>query len=155
MSECMHNMKVTEWGNDEKGGYAPILRRCSQCNFEIAEKRFIPEVTVEEYVPSEHSLSHHSYVDNCFACKIRTLELSTGDANGKAAMAGKKWDSENQAFADAVAQGVHPSGVFRHEIEESLKASEILGVPYDARTMMPPQQITTGAGEIMKEIGII
>ena len=42
-----------------------------------------------------------------------------------------------------------------HDIEASLKASEVLGVPYNAATMPSPEKITPGRVEVMKAIGDI
>lgn len=100
-----------------------------------------------------HRLDHPEDVSGCFGCKIMGLQLSVGDAHSAAATSAKKWDAENNAFADAVKQGINPDGVFMKDIDAAHKASEILGRPYDADTMLPAHKITKGVAEIYKEIG--
>lgn len=100
-----------------------------------------------------HRREHPVDVDGCFGCKIMGLELSSGDANSGRQVSEKKWDAENNAFASAVNQGINPGGVFQKDIDAAHKASEILGRPYDAETMLPAHKITKGVAEIYKEIG--
>lgn len=140
-----HVPRVASWKFDAGFNLIPDLYGCVGCTDTFTVLPTSPE--------SSHV--HIGYVEGCFACKLPTLQLCTGDANSAAAMAGRKWDRENQAFVDAVKQGVEPSGVSMHDIEASLKASEILGVPYDAGTMMEPEKITPRAAEIMRAIGDI
>lgn len=141
-----HKTKIVTWGFNEEYDFVATLYGCTECDETFLD---LPSDEVKQ----EHS--HIEYVNDCFACKVKTLELSTGDANGKAGMAGKKWDAENQAYRDAVRQGVEPSGVSMHDIEASLKASEVLGAPYDAGKMLPPEKITPRKAEIMKALGDI
>lgn len=141
-----HKTKIVDWKFDEAHNFVPSLYGCTECSDTFATLP-LDEAEIEH--------SHKEYTDGCFACKVKTLELSVGDAHSAAGMASKKWDAENQAYRDAVAQGVEPSGVSMHDIEASLKASEILGAPYDAGTMLPPEKITPRKAEIMKAIGDI
>ena len=138
-----HIPKVLEWKLDEAHNFRASLHGCLTCS-----------ETFTDIPLEEESLghTHTDYVDDCFGCKIQTLELSTGDANSTKAMSSKKWDSENQFYADAVKQGVNPDGVFRHEVEASLNASEILGVPYNGDSMMPANEITPQLVQTMKEM---
>lgn len=139
-----HKTKVVDWGFDEEHNWVATLYGCTEC-----------DETFVDLPPDTGSLGHlHAeYVEGCFGCKIKTLELSTGDANGKAAMASKKWDSENEFYASAVAQGINPDGVFRHEVEAAFEASEKLGKAYDTDTSpLTADQITSETADVMREV---
>jgi len=96
---------------------------------------------------------HPTYVEGCFGCKVQTLELNTGDAARD--IPDKKWNSELQAYRDARAEGIQPSGTNMRDIEAAHKASETLGTAYDADTMPKAKDITPKAVEVMKQIGQI
>lgn len=101
-----------------------------------------------------HKLQKHpEYVEGCFGCKIGTLELGTGDASRD--IPDKKWNSELQAYRDARAEGIQPSGTTRRHVEEARTASETLGKAYDADSMPKTKDITKKSVEVMKEIGQI
>lgn len=139
-----HKPKVLEWKLNEDFNWVASLYGCLDCD----------ETFTSTPLDEEEKLDHQhiEYVEGCFGCKIQTLELSTGDANSTKAMASKKWDAENQFFADAVKQGVNPDGVFRHEVEAALNASEMLGVPYNGDSMMPANEITPQLVQTMKDM---
>lgn len=139
-----HKPKVVEWKFDEAHNFVAGLYGCTEC----------PE-TFTSLPLDTASLghSHSEYVEGCFGCKAKTLQLSTGDANGTAAMASKKWDSENEFYASAVRQGINPDGLFRHEVEAALNASEALGVAYNTDTSpLAAKDITPETLEVMKEV---
>lgn len=99
---------------------------------------------------------HPEYVEGCFGCKIGTLQLATGDANGNVIASGttqKKWDSELQFYRDARAQGIQPESTNRKAVEKALEASAELNKPYDAGTMPKSQYINKQTVAVMKEIG--
>lgn len=141
-----HKPKVLEWKLNEENNFVASLYGCLDCSQTFASPPLEEEVL-------DHK--HEEYVNGCFGCKIKTLELSTGDANGRAATSSKKWDAENNAFASAVSQGINPDGVFHKNIQEAHRASEVLGVAYNADTMLPAHKITKGVADIYKEIGTI
>ena len=107
---------------------------------------------------SLHQLrTHPEFVENCFGCKISTLELSTGDANGRAAMPLRKWEGELQAYRDARKQGIQPAGTTMAKIEAAHKASENLGRAYNAEKDPNAKSInkkTANAMKQLKEAGI-
>lgn len=140
-----HIPKVLEWEFNENHNWIASLYGCLNCD----------ETFTSTPLDEEEKLDHQhvTYVDGCFGCKVKTLQLNAGDAHSGRQVSEKKWDSENQAFADAVSQGINPDGVFQKDIDEAHKASEILGRAYDAETMLPAHQITKGVAEIYKEIG--
>lgn len=139
-----HKTKVVEWKLDGEHNFVPGLYGCTDCSETFTS---LP-LDVESL-----GHTHLEYVEGCFGCKARTLQLSTGDANSSAAMSGKKWDSENEFYASAVRQGVNPDGLFRHEVESALEASEALGVAYDTETSpLQARDITSETIEVMREV---
>jgi hypothetical protein len=97
--------------------------------------------------------THPEFVEGCFGCKISTLQLNTGDAHK--AMSQKNWDAELDAYANARAQGIQPSGTTMKAIDDALKASDVIGGAYNAETMPAASEITKASGKVMKETGIM
>lgn len=148
MSGCQHVSKVTKWGLNEKYDSVPVAYGCMNCDA-ISDKPFI-------YIeaPSEH-YGHTTYIEGCFACKVITLELSTGDAGRSESMSNKKWVGELDAYADARSQGIQPAGTTLKAVNEAKAASDKLGVAYNAESMPAASQITKRTATVMKETGAI
>jgi hypothetical protein len=102
---------------------------------------------------------HTGTVDcECFGCKAKGLQLSTGDAASNIIASGttqKKWDKELQLYRDAKSQGVQPAGTSTKAIREALTASEVINKPYDAGKMPAANKINKETASVMKEIGQI
>jgi len=143
-----HITKVLEFELDEKANYRPSLFGCTDC----AEISKLPFITDDIF--SDHR-EHISYVDGCFACKVRTLELNTGDAGRADSMPQKKWDAELSAYRDARSQGIQPAGTTMKKIDEAKEASQKLGVAFDAGAMPAAEKITKQTATVMKETGVI
>lgn len=148
MSAHEHVSKVVEWGIDNSYRQVAELYGCIYCD----ETSPTPWLSNEE--SSEHA-EHTEYVDDCFGCKIRTLELSTGDAGRAESMSDKKWNKELQAYRDARAQGVQPAGTTMKAVKESLEASDKLGAAYNADKMPSTDKITKASAEVLKHVGDI
>lgn len=76
---------------------------------------------------------HPNFVEGCFGCKIGTLQLSTGDANGNMVASGwtnKKWENELNAYKSARAQGIQPDGTSLSQVRKAIDTSEKTGVAY-------------------------
>ena len=143
-----HTSKVLEWGFDEKYNTIPVKYGCGECHETYTTLPIYPEAT------SDHN-NHDDYIDGCFACKIRTLELNTGDAGRASSMSQKKWDAELNAYADARSQGIQPAGTTMKAVAEAKEASDKLGTAFDAGVMPAAQKITKQTASVMKEIGVI
>lgn len=79
--------------------------------------------------------THPEFVEGCFGCKVGSLQLSTGDANGalvKNGWTNKKWDGELKAYKDARAQGIQPASTKMKDIKKALDASDKTGKPFGA-----------------------
>ena len=124
---CDHIGKVVKWGVDADTNLVPALWGCTLCD-EVSDKMLESE--------SYYSVHEHTkYVDGCFACKIHTLQLTTGDASGNMVASGwtnKKWEGELQLYRDARAQGIQPSGTSTKKIQAALAISDKTGTAYDA-----------------------
>jgi hypothetical protein len=143
-----HVGKVVEWGMDSDYNSIPTVYGCTSCS-DIS----MSALTDEEVTP-EHRY-HTEYIDGCFGCKARTLQLATGDANVIASgWTGKKWDGELQNFRDAVAQGISPEGTSTKKIQEAVDASDRMGRAYKAEDMPQAKHINKPIIETMKEIGM-
>jgi hypothetical protein len=148
MNDCDHISKVIEWGFDEKHNSIPTLYGCSRC--EATQ----PKPFITEDIFSDHA-KHTDYNDSCFACKVRTLELNTGDAGRADSLPQKKWDAELSAYRSARAEGIQPSGTTMKKINEAKEASEKMGVAYNAEAMPAARKITKRHATVMKETGAI
>lgn len=143
--EHKHQPRIVDFKLDIEMNWIPTSYDCLSCDW-VGDTLPVEEDTSEEH-------NHREYVDGCFSCKIKTLQLSTGDANSGRQVSEKKWDSENEFYADAVRQGINPDGIFRHEVEAALEASEKLGVAYDTDTSpLEAAHITNEAVEVMREV---
>ena len=101
--------------------------------------------------------SHPEFVEGCFGCKITTLELGTGDANSRAAMPKRKWESELVRYKEARRQGIQPAGTTMDKIIAAEKASENLGRAYNAEKDPNAKTInkkTASAMNQLKKAGI-
>jgi hypothetical protein len=68
----------------------------------------------------------------CFGCKAKGLQLSTGDANGRRIMSAKAYDGELKAYSDAVRQGVEPATTNMKDIKAAMKLSDLAGKAFDS-----------------------
>ena len=57
------------------------------------------------------------------------------------------------AYKEARAQGIQPAGTSMKKIQEAVKASEILGRPYDSSKMAPTKHITKKSAEVLNQLG--
>jgi hypothetical protein len=144
--EHTHIAKIIAWKLDENTNSVPAKYGCTGCDKQFDERP--PSVVFN----APHT--HASYVDGCFACKVTTLQLDPGDASSNKAMSKKKWDNELDAYANARAQGIQPSGTSMKQVVEAEKASDTLGTAYNGEKMMPANKITKAHAQVMKEVGI-
>lgn len=76
---------------------------------------------------------HPDFVDGCFGCKVSTLQLATGDANGNMIASGwsqKKWDQELSLYRKARAQGIQPDTTKTKDIQKAIDVSNKTGYAY-------------------------
>lgn len=141
-----HVSKILEWELDKNANYKPKLYGCTGC-----------DVTSEEPLSNGNigeGHTHTEYVDGCFGCKIKTLELGTGDANSNMAMPKKRWNAELDAYSDARRQGIQPAGTSMKHVEEAHRASETLGRAFNAESDPTAKTIDKATANVMKEVGL-
>lgn len=120
-----HTGKIIDWKLDENTNYVPSLYGCTECDETFAES------PSNGLVREEHT--HTTYVEGCFACKMPTLQLATGDANGNLVNNGwsnKKWNNELDLYRKARAQGIQPEGTSTAQIQKALDVSDKTGHAY-------------------------
>ena len=125
MNAHNHVSSVLEWGLDHNTNFAPVLYGCTGC-------AVISKVPLSNgNITKEHT--HKSYTVGCFACKVETLHLNTGDANSGLTANGwteKKWDRELDLYKSARKQGIQPDGTSTAKIQKALDISDKTGVAY-------------------------
>lgn len=100
----------------------------------------------------KHWEHHPEPIDGCFGCKGLSLQMNSGDA--KRDIPDKKWNAELQAYRDARAQGIQPSGTSMKQIQDAHTASEVMGKAYNAEAMPKAHKINKRVANVMKEVGI-
>lgn len=149
-SEHSHIGKILEWGTKLENGDViqfSTLWGCTKCDATS------PLPWQYEDISTGHS-EHTDFVDGCFACKVRTLELNTGDAGRAESMSQRKWDAELNAYREARRQGVQPAGTTMKAVKEAMQASDNLGSAFNAETMGAANAVTKSKAKLMKETGV-
>jgi hypothetical protein len=118
-----HTAKVVEWGLDNKTDFIPKVYGCTDC-----DELFGSTPPSNGSLTKDHT--HDKYVEGCFACKLTTLQLNTGDANGGRDMSQKKWDKELDLYRTARKQGIQPEGTTTAKIQKALDVSDKTGHAY-------------------------
>jgi len=147
--ECDHKSKVLDWAYELKDGQMNqyvSLYGCTECD----ATSFEPFISKEEIFTADHS---NCEINPCFGCKAKGLQLSTGDANGRAAMPRRKWEGELQAYRDARRQGIQPAGTTMDKIVAAEQASENLGRAYNAEKDPNAKKIDKKTAQVMTELG--
>lgn len=139
-----HISKVLEWGFTKDHNFKATLWGCVLCDA-TSETPFRDEEEIE--------IDHIDCGEDCFGCKVRTLELNTGDANSQKNMSNKKFNKELDAYKEARKQGIQPGGTTMAKIEAAYQASEKLGKAYDGNSMISAEKITPQVAKVMKEVG--
>ena len=129
MTNCDHVSKVLNWGYKLIEGQVveyPSKYGCTKC-----------DATNDKPFPSvEVFLDHKNCAtEPCFGCKARTLELNTGDANGRVIQSTRAHDKELGSYFDAVRQGIEPISTKKKDIDAAVRVSNEAGKAFDANTL--------------------
>jgi len=146
MTYCNHISRVKEWGFDEAHNFKVTKYDCLLCELTSP----VPFKNEEDI-----DIDHTGCDDDCFACKVRTLELNTGDANSQKTMSNKKWHSELDAYRAARSEGIQPAGTSMKQIQEARRASDVMGKAFDANTMGSTEIIQNKTVSKLEEVGVI
>lgn len=147
--KCSHISRVVEWGFDADHNFKATGYDCVLCG-EKSPVSFNKEEDID--------IDHTGCDDDCFGCKVKTLEMNAGDAKSSIIAAGitqKKWDSELAFYKAARAQGIQPESTNRKVVEKAIEASEVLNRPYNGETMVKAKDINKNTAEVMKEVGML
>jgi len=144
MTNCNHISRVKEWGFDEAHNFRVTKYDCLLCEL-TSPFPFKDEENID--------IDHTGCGDDCFGCKVKTLELNTGDANSNKNMSNKKFNSELNAYKEARRQGIQPSGTSMTKIEQAYKASENLGKAYKGDAMPDASKIDKSLAKTINELG--
>ncbi len=148
--ECDHITKVIDWAIERNDGAViekPSSYGCTKCDAVSST----PFVSIDVFV--DHS---DCDVNPCFGHKAKGLQLNTGDANSSKMVSNKKWDAENNAYAQARAEGIQPAGTSMAKIQEARKASEAMGKAFDADTTgVEAGLINNKTADKLKEVGLV
>ena len=144
-----HTNLVLKWGWDKNHEWAAVLFGCSKCDVKPSETRF--EYDDEGLVEIDHS---NCDTEPCFNCKVKQIQLGTGDAGRAESMSAKKWDSELEHYRKARAEGIQPAGTTMKAIKEAQQASDNLGSAFNAETMGAAAAVTKSKAKLMKETGV-
>lgn len=121
------NSKVALWG-------------CTRCDVE--SETIFPNTG--EYDTIKAPCADDCY---CFACKVKTLQMNTGDAARD--IPDKKWRAKLDGYKNARAQGMQPAGTSEAQVQAAYKASETLGKAYNAETMPKAHMINKRVAEVV------
>ena len=147
MTYCNHISRVKTWGFSENHDFKVTEYDCLLCGL-TSPVPFKEEENI--------NIDHVDCDDDCFGCKIQTLQLNTGDANSSKAMSNKKWNGELDAYREARAQGIQPAGTSMADVKAAVEASNAMGSAYDADTAIAPaQSINKKSIASLKEVGAI
>jgi hypothetical protein len=148
MTYCNHIIRVKTWGFTEAHDFVVTEYDCVLCGA-ISQ---IPFKDEEQNI----NIDHVDCDDTCFACKAKTLQLNTGDANSQKSMSNKKWDGELNAYRQARAQGIQPAGTSMAHVKAAVEASNVMGKPFDADTAITSaQSINKKSVASLTEVGAI
>ena len=102
----------------------------------------------------KHWEHHPEPVEGCFGCKGLSIQMNAGDADSRRTRPRKKFHAELEAYKDARAQGIKPSGTTMEKIQAAKEASDKLGKAYNSETMPNAKNITTQTAKVMNELGV-
>jgi hypothetical protein len=126
--KCDHVGKVVKFGYKLVDGQMEShvdLWGCSKCDETSTEPLYdmADNFTVKEPCKTDC---------DCFGCKAKGLQLSTGDANGRRTMSAKAYDGELKAYSDAVRQGIEPATTNMKDIQSAVELSNLAGKAFDS-----------------------
>jgi hypothetical protein len=149
VNHCSHLSRVSEWGFNDKHDFIVTEYDCVLCG----EKSPTPFPHEEQLVSIDHTDCDNN---PCFGCKAKGLQLNTGDANHTKMVSNKKWDAENNAYAQARAEGIQPAGTSMAKIIEARKASEAMGKAFNADSAgVEAGLINNKTANKLKEVGLV
>ena len=127
--KCNHVSKIVKFGYrlvDGQMDSAVDLYGCTKCD--KTSKKPLYNINEEFAAPDHSNCAEYP----CFGCKAKSLQLSTGDANGKRIMSSGAFDRELNSYYSATAQGIEPISTKQKDIDAAVRVSNDTGVAFDA-----------------------
>ena len=139
--KCSHISRVVEWGFDEDHNFKAIKYDCLLCG----------ETSAESFQEEERiDIDHTGCGPDCFGCKVKTLEMNTGDAGREVSQ--KSIMNRVDFYKRARADGIQPNGTHPVQVEAAYAASEKLGRAYDGGTMTRADKVTKSMASTINEV---
>ena len=78
---------------------------------------------------------HPVEVDDCFGCKVSSLQIGRGSARHDGVMSAKEHDKELGSYYDALRQGIEPVSTKTKDIDAAVRLSNDTGVAFDGNAL--------------------
>jgi len=78
---------------------------------------------------------HPVEVDDCFGCKVSSLQIGRGSARHDGVMSAKEHDKELGSYYDALRQGIEPVSTKTKDIQAAVRLSNDTGVAFDGNAL--------------------
>ena len=78
---------------------------------------------------------HPVEVDDCFGCKVSSLQIGRGSARHDGVMSAKEHDKELGSYYDALRQGIEPVSTKTKDIQAAVRLSNDTGVAFDGNAI--------------------
>lgn len=126
--DCDHISKIVKFKYDLIDGdikQSVDIYGCTKCDVTSHEPLYDMADNFKKKAPCKPDCE-------CFGCKAKGLQLSTGDANGRRIMTAKAYDNELKAYSDAIRQGVEPATTNMKDIQAAMNLSQLAGKAFDS-----------------------
>lgn len=74
---------------------------------------------------------HPVEVEDCFGCKVSSLQIGRGSARHDGVMSAKEHDRELNSYFEATRQGIEPISTKQKDIDAAVRLSNDTGVAFD------------------------
>ena len=84
---------------------------------------------------AKHSEVHPVDVEDCFGCKVISLQLDPGAAKGNGVPTAKAHDKELSSYYSALRQGIEPVSTKQKDIDAAVRLSNDTGKAFNGNTI--------------------
>ena len=74
---------------------------------------------------------HPVEVEDCFGCKVSSLQIGRGSARHDGVMSAKQHDRELNSYFEATRQGIEPVSTKQRDIDAAVRLSNDTGVAFN------------------------
>lgn len=83
----------------------------------------------------KHREVHPVEVENCFGCKVMSLQLDPGSAKSNGVPTAKAHDKELGSYYSALRQGIEPVSTRQKDIDAAVRLSNDTGKAFNGNTI--------------------